>query len=169
MQRCGGDRLVMLDELRGIAILMVVLSHLPVFIGPWSSGSIVLATPALGVGVDLFFVISGFVIVGSLDRLQAGASSHMVAIGRFYLRRIAWIVPLAWLLAAAGLVAERFVPVGFIAPGDVLSAVLHAGESSFVAPIVVSAVIGATIGVNGSLEKHASVVPEAVAQLGSFG
>ena len=57
----------------------------------------------------------------------------------------------------------------YILSGAVLRVALHDGCSSFVAPTVVSAVIGATSGVTPSLVKHASEVPEAVAQLGSSG
>jgi peptidoglycan/LPS O-acetylase OafA/YrhL len=83
-------RLVSLDFLRGIAILMVLLSHMPmsvplvafpeevhwlmkpVFTGGWS-------------GVDLFFVLSGFLIA---NLLFAGYEKHNdLRLGRFLTRR----------------------------------------------------------------------------------
>ena len=55
-------RLIALDELRGLAISAVILSHVALVYRDDSTIAFGLAMPALGVGVDLFFVISGFVI-----------------------------------------------------------------------------------------------------------
>jgi peptidoglycan/LPS O-acetylase OafA/YrhL len=71
--------------LRGVAILFVVLSHYK-FSG-FSAGFI---------GVDIFFVISGFLITGSiLDELPRKFSFF-----RFYLRRARRILPVAFFVAA---------------------------------------------------------------------
>jgi peptidoglycan/LPS O-acetylase OafA/YrhL len=68
-----------IDGLRGIAVLSVIFYHFNI---TWFSGGFV--------GVDIFFVISGFVIAGSiLDDLRAGKFS----IATFYFRRIRRIVP----------------------------------------------------------------------------
>jgi peptidoglycan/LPS O-acetylase OafA/YrhL len=76
-----------IDGLRAIAVLAVVLFHAGV--------------PGLGggyVGVDVFFVISGYLITGILHRsLQAG--SHSIA--GFYERRIRRIFPALFAVLAA--------------------------------------------------------------------
>jgi len=63
-------RMIQLDVLRGVAILLVLVRHSPV---PWSYAGV--ARPAMLVlwrlgwtGVDLFFVLSGFLIGGLLFR-----------------------------------------------------------------------------------------------------
>ena len=94
---------VSLDALRGVAICSVVIFH-------YVSGdlppqhldglrSVVLLLVSLGwAGVDLFFVLSGFLIGGILiDNREAGN-----LFGVFYVRRIARIIPLYVL--AVGLV-----------------------------------------------------------------
>ena len=65
--------------LRGIAVLVVVLFHLE--ISPFGSGFL---------GVDVFFVISGFIMW-----VTTAASP---APGAFALKRVMRIVPLYWLL-----------------------------------------------------------------------
>jgi peptidoglycan/LPS O-acetylase OafA/YrhL len=95
------SRIPELDGLRGIAVGMVLVWH---FIGA-------LLDPALGAwarwtyhltilgrtGVDLFFVLSGFLITGIiLDRQQRPAGF----LGSFYLRRLLRIVPSYALLIA---------------------------------------------------------------------
>lgn len=69
-----------IDGLRAIAVLAVVLYHfgLP-------------GLPGGFVGVDVFFVISGFLIGGILWRERA--ATGRLALGRFYLRRIRRLAP----------------------------------------------------------------------------
>jgi peptidoglycan/LPS O-acetylase OafA/YrhL len=80
-----------IDGLRAVAVLAVILFHAGV--------------PALGggyVGVDVFFVISGYLITGILLRsLQAGR--HTIA--GFYERRIRRIFPALFVVIAASAVA----------------------------------------------------------------
>lgn len=63
-------RLGALDVLRGVAILGVVLAHTPFAIPPeWYGAEVLLALKSWGgTGVDLFFVLSGFLISGLLYR-----------------------------------------------------------------------------------------------------
>lgn len=64
-----------IDGLRGIAVLAVVIFH----VAPQ-------ALPGGFVGVDMFFVVSGFLISGNLwDQLEAG----LLSLPAFYARR-AW-------------------------------------------------------------------------------
>ena len=72
-------RLVALDELRGLAITAVILSHVALVYRDDSTIAFGLAMPALGVGVDLFFVISGFVIFENATRMIARAPTKLLA------------------------------------------------------------------------------------------
>lgn len=90
-------RITELDGLRGLAILLILLLHY--FVGaikfqPGSPGAYVLACFRLTwTGVDLFFVLSGFLIGGILLR-QAASPNYYRA---FYVRRICRIFPLYYL------------------------------------------------------------------------
>ena len=83
-------RSTQLDVLRAIAALLVVCMHVP-FIP-------VLSTIGW-IGVDLFFVLSGF-LISRLLFLEA-ARTGSLRISRFYLRRAFKIYPPFWLLMAA--------------------------------------------------------------------
>lgn len=88
------SRINSIECLRGISALLVVCYHYREFLND--------ITPKLGhmlfengrIGVDIFFVLSGFAIY-----LSTQAPSEQV-VRRFLLRRFFRIVPLAWLLMA---------------------------------------------------------------------
>jgi Predicted acyltransferases len=88
-------RLPALDGLRGLAALAVVLLHLTMQAIPYSGPAIALKYAfALGwTGVDLFFVLSGFLITGLL--LEAKGSTNYFRV--FYARRMLRIFPLYYL------------------------------------------------------------------------
>ncbi|MGH9685724.1 MAG: acyltransferase family protein [Candidatus Acidiferrales bacterium] len=94
--RTGKTRIAELDGLRGIAVLMVVLFH---FIAPFGETSNPVANIVYKVfrigwaGVDLFFVLSGFLIGGIL--LDAKESRGYFK--TFYLRRVYRIFPIYYL------------------------------------------------------------------------
>ena len=69
-----------IDALRGLAVLAVFIFHLNV---DWLPGGFV--------GVDVFFVISGYVVTGSL--LSHGSEPLGPRLGSFYLRRIRRLLP----------------------------------------------------------------------------
>ena len=76
-----------IDGLRAIAVLLVVAFHLE--IPPYSGGF---------VGVDVFFVISGFLITGLiLSEVEEGRFSY----ARFYARRVGRLFPALWTTIAA--------------------------------------------------------------------
>lgn len=85
-----------IDGLRSIAVLAVVFYHfgLPGFDGGF-------------VGVDIFFVISGFLIGGILWR-DHGTYGRL-RLGRFYLRRIRRLAPAYFAMAAVSLIAAFFI------------------------------------------------------------
>jgi peptidoglycan/LPS O-acetylase OafA/YrhL len=76
-----------LDGLRGIAVLIVVLGHLAVFSFGFRNARFGAIPP---VGVDLFFVLSGFLITGILVRSKGQAHYYR----NFYARRSLRIWPL---------------------------------------------------------------------------
>jgi peptidoglycan/LPS O-acetylase OafA/YrhL len=72
------DHILLLDGLRGVALLMVLAYHFTTVAGiGWA-------------GVDLFLVLSGYLITSKL--VEAAGSHHYFR--KFYLRRILRIVPL---------------------------------------------------------------------------
>jgi peptidoglycan/LPS O-acetylase OafA/YrhL len=81
-----------LDGLRGLAILLVIAGHVLNF-------GFGVATDLGGLGVLLFFVLSGFLITGLLDRekLQSGR----VSLSRFYIRRGLRLFPALFVFLAA--------------------------------------------------------------------
>jgi len=110
-------RIPELDGLRGLAILLVVLWHyvaIPLTTNTASLGTFAARLLRLSwSGVDLFFVLSGFLIGGILlDHRDAPRYFRV-----FYLRRACRILPLyaAWLLLFFSL--PRLVPMMTHAPG----------------------------------------------------
>ncbi|HEY1952662.1 MAG TPA: acyltransferase [Gemmatimonadaceae bacterium] len=86
------DHILALDGLRGVAILMVLVCHfqsnLKISGGGWSSIPVQIAHAGWA-GVDLFFVLSGFLITGILVDAR-GSNSYFKA---FYVRRALRILP----------------------------------------------------------------------------
>jgi peptidoglycan/LPS O-acetylase OafA/YrhL len=89
--RSGGVRTLRkidaLDGFRGVAVLLVVVHHLPVAM-PWLFHR---ATKGGGFGVDAFFVLSGFLITAILLRDQA--KGGRVRFRAFYRRRALRLLP----------------------------------------------------------------------------
>lgn len=73
-------RIPQIDGLRAVAILMVFATH-------------ALHIPLLWLGVDLFFVISGYLITGILLRLKEPGSPNKGYWRPFYFRRFRRIIP----------------------------------------------------------------------------
>lgn len=82
-----------IEGLRALAILLVIGAHAGV---PWLAGGFV--------GVDVFFVLSGFLITGLL--LREVSTTGTVAFGKFYLRRLRRLMPaLVLMVVVTALVA----------------------------------------------------------------
>jgi peptidoglycan/LPS O-acetylase OafA/YrhL len=87
-----------LDGLRALAVAAVMLFHANV---SWAKGGFL--------GVDVFFVLSGFLITRLL--LEEREASDHVALGRFYLRRILRLFPaLVVVSLACALYASIWLP-----------------------------------------------------------
>jgi peptidoglycan/LPS O-acetylase OafA/YrhL len=86
-----------LDGLRGIAIFQVLLLHagVPFIKGGW-------------VGVDLFFVLSGFLITSLLMREQE--KTGRISLKHFYMRRVLRLMPAVIVMLAVFLVVAAFRP-----------------------------------------------------------
>ena len=91
----GSNRRRDIQGLRAFAVLMVVAFHagLPV--------------PGGFVGVDVFFVISGFVITSMLYREQVGFGR--IHLGQFFLRRFKRLTPALALVVAVTMIISIFV------------------------------------------------------------
>lgn len=95
-------RIAGIDGLRAVAVLAVIAYHLnyAFFRGGF-------------VGVDIFFVISGYVVCSSL--LRDSSTGFLPFIGAFYVRRLLRIYPaLIVLLLFSGLLATLFIPPAYL-------------------------------------------------------
>ena len=93
-QQRQGSYVPALDGLRGLAVLLVVLFHAAA--PPFQGGF---------VGVDMFFVLSGYLITNLL--LQEYQQQGRIDFGRFYLRRFLRLMPaLLFMTATFALVAS---------------------------------------------------------------
>ncbi|ALO66308.1 hypothetical protein AS189_07160 [Arthrobacter alpinus] len=115
-----------IQALRAVAVGLVVLNHL------WPN-----RVSGGYVGVDIFFVISGFLITSHLSKELVSTSG--LAIGRFYARRIKRLLPAAFLVLAVGSVAVAlWVPYSEWArtAREVMTSALYVGNWSLAAQSV---------------------------------
>ncbi|WP_241093266.1 acyltransferase family protein [Xanthomonas sp.] len=100
--RAGGGYLPYVDGLRALAVLAVIVYHLD---PSWLPGGFT--------GVDVFFVISGFVVSASLQRLPAAGSWRVFV--QFYARRLRRIAPaLVACLLLTGALSGLFIPESWL-------------------------------------------------------
>ena len=85
-----------LDVLRGVAVVMVLVHHSPTRLGGW--------VQAGWSGVDLFFVLSGFLVSGLLFKEYLAAGR--IRPWRFYLRRGFKIYPNLYVMLAVAAVLQ---------------------------------------------------------------
>src|SRR3989338_3237555 len=100
-----------LDGFRALAIFLVILHHVFYFFDMYSLAGnsywIWKKLAYLGfLGVDVFFVISGFLITGLLIEDK----NSQIRVPRFYLRRCFKIIPQYYLIILAGLVLSWTIP-----------------------------------------------------------
>ena len=100
-----------IQAMRGVAVLLVLLYHAGL---PYLSAGYL--------GVDIFFVISGFLITGVIRKgLEAGSFSFF----RFYYRRAKRLLPAAYVVIAATVLAAPFF-LGELALQDLKAQVIGA-------------------------------------------
>jgi peptidoglycan/LPS O-acetylase OafA/YrhL len=102
-----------LDGLRGVAILVVVCSHLRSIVSddpnfyeltPWDIVNQILSRGFLG--VDLFFVLSGFLISSLLLKIDFRGSKHPLR--TFYIHRFLRLFPALFALLLASFIVSYF-------------------------------------------------------------
>ncbi len=101
----GREKLRLVQVLRAVAALMVVAHHATILLEErmrepnsiWMGGT---------AGVDLFFVISGFVMMLTSARMGRGVSAG----ARFFLRRLERVAPLYWMVTTVKLLTMLLVP-----------------------------------------------------------
>ena len=105
--------LPVLDGLRAVAVLLVLWCHIPLATAgypEWLRTAHALVGPG-GTGVELFFVLSGFLITRILIRER----EQQVPVRWFLLRRILRIFPIYYLLLLVMLVVQPGAEVGWAA------------------------------------------------------
>jgi len=100
MEKPAAQRLAALDTLRGIAVLLVLARHMPLPEGlsPWLDVPLRALQRGGWAGVDLFFVLSGFLVSGLLFR-EWSRHGELRA-GRFLIRRCFKIYPAFYAMLA---------------------------------------------------------------------
>ncbi|HET7899950.1 MAG TPA: acyltransferase family protein [Candidatus Nanopelagicales bacterium] len=102
-----------IEGLRALAIIPVLVFHAHEFLSPTATGPLGVVSTVLGwipggyLGVDVFFVISGFLITGLLVR--ESETTGRVHFGRFYARRARRILPAASVTLLVTLVASYLI------------------------------------------------------------
>jgi peptidoglycan/LPS O-acetylase OafA/YrhL len=110
-----------LDGIRALAVALVFLAH----------SGLEQVVPG-GLGVTVFFVLSGFLIT-TLMRIEFAASGR-IAFGAFYARRLLRLMPpLVIVLVAAGVLASLSIIDGGFSVGGFLAALLYAGNYHVIA------------------------------------
>lgn len=102
------SRLDSLQWLRALAAIMVLVGHVIEEAAHYRGLTLAAAALPWTRGVDIFFVISGFVITLSMFRFAG--SLH--GAGAFFLRRILRVVPLYWLFTTLMVITLLVVPSG---------------------------------------------------------
>ena len=102
-----------IEFLRGVAVLLTALSHLPILL-PFHDAlftRIYFTEANPWTGVDLFFCISGYVVSKAYmdvfdQHRQQGL--YWLAVQNFFIRRVYRLLPTAWLWAIIGLICSIF-------------------------------------------------------------
>ena len=131
-----------IDRLRAIAIIAVLVNHgadFLEFMGEKSSHLLNLLKQGAA-GVDLFFVISGYivssVIAPSISRIHKSPSANgdfKSFLWKFYLKRVFRLLPAAWVVLGIFLVAEAFLfgpqtERFYYSLNNALAAILYSGN-----------------------------------------
>jgi exopolysaccharide production protein ExoZ len=129
----SGHNLRPMEGLRGFAVFLVFLVHYATLVQPWvaeggAMGTLIHSIHAIGnTGVDLFFVLSGYLIYGSL----IARPRHF---GRFMSRRVERIYPAFLAVFAIYVVLSFLVPDQSKLPADGAHAILYLGANLLLLP-----------------------------------
>jgi peptidoglycan/LPS O-acetylase OafA/YrhL len=100
----SAHKMPQLDALRALAALSVLFGHFILVATLWQA-----IVPWAAWGVQLFFVLSGFLITGILldgrKQVETGVSRFWM-LRQFYIRRFLRIFPLYYAVVLAGRIAE---------------------------------------------------------------
>lgn len=107
-----------LDGMRGFAVLLVVALHVGFVVHPTGSGLPKSYAPGGFAGVDVFFVLSGFLITALL--LEERGRTGKVSFRRFYARRAFRLLPALALLLLAHLVYAAYEGISLKAEAEAL-------------------------------------------------
>jgi peptidoglycan/LPS O-acetylase OafA/YrhL len=106
-------RIAGFDGIRGLAVLTVVLTHLHVFVGMDKLGLLPSGVHPMvngNTGVQMFFVLSGFLITHLL--IKEFDQNKRISIRQFYIRRALRILPVYFLCMAFLLIVSAFWETG---------------------------------------------------------
>ena len=123
----NAPRMASIQALRGIAAVAVVLGHAARHVNKaFGAPELITLFQAGHAGVDLFFVISGFIIL-FVHRLDVGWPA---CLGRYLNRRFTRVMPLYWIalavtLAIAAMAGHAFPPVSTLAWSALLLPSVH--------------------------------------------
>jgi peptidoglycan/LPS O-acetylase OafA/YrhL len=114
MTSLKGSRIHTLDGWRGIAILLVIANHSALY-SPFDRQ----LWARLGtLGVDIFFVVSGYII--TLRFLEEREKTSTIDLGSFYLRRVFRILPLVCAYLSTLVILSRFINLVDFHPSEIL-------------------------------------------------
>src|SRR5262245_34107051 len=109
-QPAGLGHVPALDGIRGLAILLVMATHFTLIEkGPWIDECVAAVGRFGWCGVDLFFVLSGFLITGILYDSK-GSNQYFRS---FYARRTLRIFPLYYAVLFLTVVVLALLPASF--------------------------------------------------------
>lgn len=129
----AASSLLPMEGLRGLAVFLVFLVHYSTLVAPWLStpGPLVVALGAVhtigNAGVDLFFVLSGYLIYGHLI-------SARQPFGRYFSRRVQRIYPTFLAVLAIYLVLSWLRPGDSKLPAGTAAATLYLVQNLLLLP-----------------------------------
>ena len=121
-----------MEGLRGIAVFLVFWVHYSSLIAPWLAGSSISLADFIhsfgNIGVDLFFVLSGYLIYGSIINSKNFSTAH------YSKRRIQRIYPTFLVVFAIYLVLSYVFPSQSKLPADGIEKALYIGQNLLLLP-----------------------------------
>jgi len=124
--------LLSMEGLRGLAVLLVFFVHYSAQITPWISGvsiNISYFIQSFGqIGVDLFFVLSGYLIYGSI------IDKKIFSIGKYAKRRAQRIYPVFLVVFTAYIVLSFIFPNESKLPESILDKIIYITQNLFLLP-----------------------------------